>query len=203
MIRISIYAPAWRPTRVSFLQRRQVEISIHAPRTGATTGFGCARRTACIFQSTPPYGSDPKRESALAHDDRDFNPRPRMEGDGGRVVIAKQSHCFNPRPRTEGDMTGPVRSTTFPSTCPTTLLARSASPLEQSKAGLQYPQHAKTSDGGTEFGAIADRPCLLFCDSSTGKRGACGRGATNAASTNSKRGACAGHPVWANYRQGA
>ena len=36
---------------------------------------------------------------------KDFNPRPREEGDGSKKDISKPKLYFNPRPREEGDIT--------------------------------------------------------------------------------------------------
>ena len=78
--KVSIHAPAWGATGHRVVLRGFLRVSIHAPAWGATT------YNHNIFFM------------ALC-----FNPRPRVGGDGSRLLDMVQSAGFNPRPRVGGD----------------------------------------------------------------------------------------------------
>ena len=57
-----------------------------------------------LFQSTPSWRGRPAND-LFVWAIKDFNPRPREEGDGSKKDISKPKLYFNPRPREEGDIT--------------------------------------------------------------------------------------------------
>ena len=77
-------------------------ISIHALVKRATL-------SVCKFTSTPKdFNPRPRKEGdlltrSLSFLSIDFNPRPRKEGDTLAKPIGSINHYFNPRPRKEGD----------------------------------------------------------------------------------------------------
>ena len=83
--------------------RLSADVSIHAPREGATHAGTLTRQAARLFQSTPPRGG--RRASNVMPDARSacFNPRPRAGGDAG-LRGASGLRSFNPRPRAGGDV---------------------------------------------------------------------------------------------------
>ena len=77
---ISIHAPAWGATLPLFPPPLERKISIHAPAWGATRNRICGRHNE-KFQSTPPRGG--RLEGDIVRcGTGNFNPRPRVGGDG-------------------------------------------------------------------------------------------------------------------------
>ena len=96
--RVSIRALARRATVWPHQRRAGCWVSIRALARRATHGS---------HESHPSHGG--------------FNPRPRTEGDSGRVNVCRADDiCFNPRPRTEGDIQLIVRR---PATIPVSIRA--------------------------------------------------------------------------------
>ena len=79
----------------------QPVISIHALAKRATAERGNLF-SICLFQSTPSQRGR-RIEKRLIEMQKNFNPRPRKEGDLPPLVSVKSSVHFNPRPRKEGD----------------------------------------------------------------------------------------------------
>ncbi len=105
-------------------ERKQADVSIHAPAWGATREIFCMKSIARGFNPRPRMGGDPSVAGALVVL-VGFNPRPRMGGDfaydpyngGDNVSIHAPAwgatkaaggwrgkrFSFNPRPRMGGD----------------------------------------------------------------------------------------------------
>ena len=124
-VNISILALVWRATAV--LQMRRYLLIYFNPRPRVEGDIGCAgcNTGKRVFQSSPSCGGRPPllfsivnclfisilalvwRATDLVRVSfsffKDFNPRPRVEGDARPRTTARATANFNPRPRVEGD----------------------------------------------------------------------------------------------------
>ena len=84
------------------IERNHLTISIHALVKRATIPTDISEPARKNFNPRPREEGD-QRRTGKADNHSYFNPRPREEGDSTIMVINTAIRYFNPRPREEGD----------------------------------------------------------------------------------------------------